>query len=103
MQRRCIIHLDIVEDMSGPEESLPPMPGKFMWRWGHVDGERAMRDRTERLQCDDNNSRGRGRRDDDDDDRDRRGRGNSRGWRETLRRSLSRNARSRGRDDDRSR
>lgn len=74
------------------------MLGKFTWRWGVVDGDRTMRDRTERLQ-DDDNCRGRGHMDDDDDDRDRHGRNSSRGWRETIRRSLSRNAR--GRDESR--
>jgi hypothetical protein len=89
LRRRCIMHLDILEDMSIEDR---PMPGKFSWRWGHVDGERLMRDQAERL-VDDSNSRRRDRRD-EDDDRDRHGR---RGWRETIRRSLSRGAR--GRDD----
>lgn len=78
LQRRCIIHLDIVEDLTVEET---PMPSKGTWRWGHVDGERVMRDRRERI-TDDGNSRDRRRREDDDDDRDRRGRNGSRGWRE---------------------
>jgi hypothetical protein len=101
LQRRCIIHLDIVEDMSGPVDAQPPTPGKLDWRWGHVDGERHLRDRTERLQCAEDGRGSRGHRDDDDSDRGGRGRDSSRGWRETLQRSLSRNARSRGRDGGR--
>jgi hypothetical protein len=29
LQRRCIIHLDIAEDLSGPADAEPPTPGKF--------------------------------------------------------------------------
>lgn len=94
-QWRCIVHLDILEDKTVEEA---PMPGKFTWRWGVVDGERLMRDRSERL-LEGNNGRGGGRRDEDDDDRlGRRGRDGSRGWRDTLRRSLSRGAGLRTRD-----
>jgi hypothetical protein len=99
LQRRCIIHLDIVEDLSGPVDAEPPAPGKFDWRWGYVDGDRGVRDRNERLE-DDGARHGRGRRD-DDEDRDGRGRSNSRGWRASLQRSLSRGTRNRGRDGDR--
>jgi hypothetical protein len=56
-----------------------------------------MRDRTEPIQGNDDR-RDRGRRDDDDDghgDRDRRGRAPSSGWRDKLRRSLSRTSRDR--------
>jgi hypothetical protein len=86
LQRRCIVHLDIVEDMSVEDTS---MPGRGSWSWGYLDGERSMRDRTERIPVADDR-RDRGRREDDDDDRDRRGRAASRGWREKLGRSLSR-------------
>jgi hypothetical protein len=101
LQRRCIIHMDILEDMNNSDT---PMPGKFEWRWGCVDGERLMRDRAERL-LDGDNNRGRGRRDDDDDEEDHGGRGRdaSHGWRVSLHRSLSRTAGARGRDEDRSR
>lgn len=99
LQRRCILHLDILEDMSVDDM---PMPGKFEWRWGCVDGERLMRDRTERL-LEGDNTRDRERRDEDDDERDRCGRDTGRGWRNSLRRSLSRAAGSRAPDADRSR
>jgi hypothetical protein len=76
------------------------MPARGSWGWGLLDGERAMRDRSERIQGD-VVSREQPRRDDEDDnDRDRRGRDGYRGWREKLRRSLSRGARPRGRDND---
>lgn len=100
LQRRCIIHVDITEDMSGPADAPLPMPAKYTWRWGYIDGDRVLRDRTERIDHD--SRRDQGRRDDDEEDRDRDGRGrygsSSRGWRDKLRRSLSRNGR--GRDDD---
>jgi hypothetical protein len=68
------------------------MPGHGEWRWGYLDGERVMCDRAERI----DDRRDRDRRDDDADrDRDGRGRAASRGWRETLRRSLSRSGRAR--------
>lgn len=65
------------------------MPGKITWRCGVVDGEHLMRDRSERIE-DVGSSRDRRHRDDEDNDRDRHGR---HGWRETIRRSLSRGAR----------
>lgn len=89
LQRRCIVHLDILEDMT---LEAAPMPGKFSWRWGVIDGERLMRDRAERLLDDGGSNNGRGRRDDEDDALGRRGRDGSRGWRQALRRSLSRGA-----------
>jgi hypothetical protein len=46
LRRRCIIHLDIVEDLTVEEA---PMPGRGEWRWGYLDGERVMRDRAERI------------------------------------------------------
>jgi hypothetical protein len=49
LQQQCIVHLDIVEDMSVEDA---PMPGRFTWRWGVVDNERMMRDRTERVNDD---------------------------------------------------
>jgi hypothetical protein len=36
LQRRCIIHLDIVEDLTLEET---PMPSKGTWKWGVIDGE----------------------------------------------------------------
>jgi hypothetical protein len=97
LQCRCIIHLDILEDMRAEDA---PMPARGSWGWGLLDGERDMRDRSERIQGD-VVSREQPRRDDEDDnDRDRRGRDGPRGWREKLRRSLSRGARPRGRDSD---
>uniref|UniRef100_A0ACD5UMP9 Uncharacterized protein n=1 Tax=Avena sativa TaxID=4498 RepID=A0ACD5UMP9_AVESA len=103
LQRRCLIHLDIDEDLSGPEDAPSPPPGAYTWRYGIVDGERVMRDRTERITGGD---RGHGgcRDDDDSSDRDRsgrQGRDASRSWRDTIRRSLSRPARNRGCDEDR--
>jgi hypothetical protein len=93
LQRRCIIHLDIVEDLTVEEA---PMTGHGEWRWGYLDGDRAMRDRVERIDDRREDRRDRDRRDEDEDhDRDRRGRVPSRGWRETLRRSLSRSGRAR--------
>jgi hypothetical protein len=90
LQRRCIVHLDIVEDMTVEDA---PLPGRLTWRWGVVDNERTMRDRAERVN-DDADRRDRGRRDDDDGrgDRDNRRCGSSRNWREKLRQSLSRPA-----------
>jgi hypothetical protein len=99
LQRRCIIHLDILEDMRHDDT---PMPGKFEWRWGTVDGERLMRDPAERL-LEGGDHHGGGRRDDDDDDRDGRRRDRAHGWRHKVARSLSRAAGSRARDDGRSR
>jgi hypothetical protein len=94
LQRRCIVHMDILEDLTTEET---PMPGKFSWRWGVIDVERLMRDRAERIV--DNNNSGRGRRDNDDEDtQGRRGRDGSRGWGHALRRSLSRGAGFRARD-----
>jgi hypothetical protein len=49
LQRRCIIHLDIVEDMRAEDA---PMPSRGTWGWGLLDGERTMRDRSERIQGD---------------------------------------------------
>jgi hypothetical protein len=88
LQRRCIIHLDIVEDLNVKEA---PMPGRFIWRWKVVDNERVMRDRTERIQ-EGGDHWDRGRRDEDEEERerDRRGRASSRGWRDAIRHSLSR-------------
>lgn len=91
LHRRCIMHLDIVEDMTVEDT---PMPGRNIWKWGNVDGERFMRDRAERL-LEGANDRGNGRR---DDDRDGQSRAPSRNWREKIRRSLSRSGR--GRDEE---
>jgi hypothetical protein len=92
LQRRCIIYLDIMEDMRTEDT---PMPSRGTWGWGLLDGERTMRDRSERIQGD-VVVREQPRRDGDgDNDRDRRGRGGSREWRETICRSLSRGDHSR--------
>lgn len=96
LQRRCIVHLDIVEDLT---VEATPMPSKGSWSFGIVDGERAMRDRGERI-TDNSGDRDHRRREDDDDDRDRRGRA---GWREAIRRSLSRFGRAGGWDPSRPR
>jgi hypothetical protein len=101
LQCRAIIHLDIVEDMSGPPGAPPPFPEKHSWTYGLIAGERQARDCTERI-TDVDVRRDRGRRD-DDDDRDSRGRRGYRGWRDTIRRSLSRSAGVKGRDGDRRR
>jgi hypothetical protein len=83
-------------------DEATPMSGKFDWRWGVVDGERLMRDRAERLLEGDDGADKR-LRDDEDMDRHDMDRDGSRGWRDMLRRSLSRSARPRVHDNDRHR
>jgi hypothetical protein len=102
LQRRAIVHLDIVEDMTGPADAPPPFPEKHDWGYGLVDGERKQRDRNERISKGDGR-RDRGRRDEDDDDRDGRGRRDGRGWRDAVRRSLSRSTAGGSRDGGRRR
>jgi hypothetical protein len=49
LQRRCIIHLDILDDMRAEDALMPP---RGMWGWGLVDGEHTMRDCSEHIQGD---------------------------------------------------
>jgi hypothetical protein len=88
LQRRAIIQLGIVEDMSGPADAPPPFPEKHAWGYGLVDGERLPRDRTERIP-DGSERRDHGHRDDDDSgDRDGRGPRDSLGWCDSIRRTI---------------
>ncbi|KAK1668873.1 hypothetical protein QYE76_057032 [Lolium multiflorum] len=91
LQKRCIVHLDIFEDLTNEDA---PMPSKGTWRWGVMDGEEFMRVRGERINDNNRDSR----RMDEDDNHDRRGCSGGRGWRDAIRRSLSRNGRSGVRD-----
>jgi hypothetical protein len=78
LQRRAIIHLDIVEGMSGPADAPAPFPDKHDWAYGIIDGERKAHDRSERISARDgygDRDRDREHRDKDEGDRDRRGRG----------------------------
>ncbi|KAM0834201.1 hypothetical protein ACQ4PT_063769 [Festuca glaucescens] len=102
LRHRVLIHLAIVEDFtSSDEQGNPPPPYKLPFTIGEVDGAPRERPRSPPPRQEER----RGRRD-DDDDRDGRGgreRDRSRGWRDTIRRSLSRNhdrgGRADGRDD----
>ncbi|KAM0857140.1 hypothetical protein ACQ4PT_048674 [Festuca glaucescens] len=102
LRHRVLIHLAIVEDFtSSDKQGNPPPPYELPFAIGEVDGSPRERPRSPPPRQDER----RGRRD-DDDDRDGRGgreRDRWRGWRETIRRSLSRNrgrdSRAGGRDD----
>jgi hypothetical protein len=95
LRYRVLIHLAQVEDFSSVDENgNPPPPYALPFKLGVVDGaEQQPRRNGSPRRINDR----RGRRDDDE----RGGRDRSRGWRESLRRSLSRNTRRAPRDDSR--
>jgi hypothetical protein len=98
LRHRVLIHLAVVEDFtSSDEHGNPPPPYELPFNIGEVDGTPRERPRSPPPRQEEP----RGRRDDDDDREGRGGRerDRSRGWRDTIRRSLSRNHGGGGRDD----
>uniref|UniRef100_A0ACD5YC19 Uncharacterized protein n=1 Tax=Avena sativa TaxID=4498 RepID=A0ACD5YC19_AVESA len=93
LRHKVLVHLVRVEDFTTKDANgNPPPPYELPYRIGEVDGESVARRRAASPRRHDDR---RDRRDDDRGGRDR-----SRGWREALRRSLSRNHRAeQGRDD----
>ncbi|KAM3329844.1 hypothetical protein ACQJBY_026706 [Aegilops geniculata] len=106
LRHRALIHLDLLEDHTkarDDEDNPPPLDvSEFTWYRHVVDGAPAPHDRRGGQGGQRHDARRPDRRDDDDDNGGRRGRGDDRprdGWRDRVRRSLSRNPCDRQRDD----